>query len=166
MAIDLEIRKPTSVIWLNGKDLEPVFAALLRTGSPNVVAHARVVNKELIAIDIPHEISGAGYRLMLDYRGRLDEKGVLGAYRRKVEGDWYVYTTFTPIEARRAIPCFDDPRFKTPWEISIKIPQDQKAFSNARENGETWNPDGQKTVLFAETAAAAVRAGRLRGRAF
>lgn len=152
VAIDLEIRKPTSVIWLNGKDIEPVFAALLRTGSPNVVAHARVVNKELIAIDIPHEISGAGYRLMLDYRGRLDEKGVLGAYRRKVEGDWYVYTTFTPIEARRAIPCFDDPRFKTPWEISIKIPQDQKAFSNAREKGEHLESDGQKTVLFEETA--------------
>ena len=146
VSIQLDIRKPTSVIWLNAKDLEPEKAEV---GSEH--AHARVVGKELIAIDIAHEISGSSYSVQLNYRGRIDEKGVLGAYRRKVDGDWYVYTTFTPIEARRAIPCFDDPRFKAPWQISIKIPQGQKAFSNAPEIGESTAPDGQQTIQFTET---------------
>jgi alanyl aminopeptidase len=146
VSIDLDIRKPISVIWLNAKDLDPEGAEI---GSEH--AHARVVNKELIAIDLPHEISGSGRAVQLTYRGRLDDKGVLGAYRRKVDGEWYVYTTFTPIEARRAIPCFDDPRFKTPWEISIKAPQGQKAFSNAPEIGENTTPDGQQTIQFEET---------------
>jgi alanyl aminopeptidase len=145
VSIQLDIRKPTSMIWLNAKDIEPESAEV---GSEH--ARTRVINKELIAIDIPLEVTG-GYRLQLSYRGHIDDKGVLGAYRRKVDGDWYVYTTFTPIEARRAIPCFDDPRFKTPWEISIKVPQGQKAFSNAPETGESTAPDGQQTIQFAET---------------
>ncbi len=138
VSIALDIRKPTSVIWLNAKDIEPENAEV---GSEH--AHARVAGKELIAIDLPHEISGSSYSVQLTYRARLDDKGVLGAYRRKVDADWYVYTTFTPIEARRAIPCFDDPRFKTPWRISIEVPQGQIAFSNAPETGESTAPDGQ-----------------------
>jgi cytosol alanyl aminopeptidase len=151
VSIQLDIRKPTSVIWLNAKDIEPdKDSGLDLKEDVFVLAHTRVVNKELIAIDIPREISGV-WVLVLKYRGHLDDKGVLGAYRRKVDGNWYVYTTFTPIEARRAIPCFDDPRFKTPWEIRIKVPQDQQAFSNAPQTEEMLVPDGTKYIRFAAT---------------
>jgi len=34
---------------------------------------------------------------------------------------------------RRAFPCFDEPRFKTPWDISIIVPLKQSAFSNATD---------------------------------
>jgi cytosol alanyl aminopeptidase len=151
VSIQLDIRKPTSVIWLNAKDIEPNRdTGLDLREDVYVLAHARVVNKELIAIDIPREISGI-WVLVLKYRGHLDDKGVLGAYRRKVDGNWYVYTTFTPIEARRAIPCFDEPRFKTPWEIRIRVPQDQQAFSNAPQIEEMQGPKGTKYIRFAPT---------------
>lgn len=151
LSIRLDIRKPTSVIWLNAKDIEPDKDSGLDLKEDVVIsARTRVVNKELIAIDIPREISGV-WTLVLKYRAHLDDKGVLGAYRRKVDGNWYVYTTFTPIEARRAIPCFDDPRFKTPWEIRIRVPQDQQAFANAPQIEDMPAPDGTKFVRFAET---------------
>ena len=143
--IELDARTPVSTIWLNAKDIEPGKAQV-----GGEAAHARVTGKELIAIDIPHPISGSN-RLSLEYRGRIDDKGVLGAYRRKLDGEWYVYTTFTPIEARRAIPCFDEPRFKTPWQISIQIPQGDRAFSNGAEMSEQSTPDGRKWVRFHET---------------
>lgn len=144
--INVEFRKPTSVIWLNAKDIEPVSAEIGLTDR-SLPVHVRVVNKELIAVDLPFDET-SNVHLVISYRGHLDDKGVLGAYRRKVDGNWYVYTTFTPIEARRVIPCFDDPRFKTPWGIGIKIPQDEQAFSNARQLGVQQQPDGQKTVMF------------------
>jgi alanyl aminopeptidase len=149
VSIQLDIRKPTSVIWLNAKDLEPVSASL-SSGDAGLPLRVRLVNKELIAVDLPNAVTERG-NIVVNYHGHLDDKGVLGAYRRKVDGNWYVYTTFTPIEARRAIPCFDDPRFKTPWQISIKVPQGQKAFSNAPETGESTASDGQQTIQFAET---------------
>ena len=151
VSIQVDIRKPTSVIWLNAKDIEPdKDSGLDLKEDVSVLAHTRVVNKELIAVDIPQEISGV-WTLVLKYHGHLDDKGVLGAYRRKVDGNWYVYTTFTPIEARRAIPCFDDPRFKTPWEIRIKVPQGQQVFSNSPQTEEIQVPDGTKFVRFATT---------------
>ncbi len=89
--------------------------------------------------------------LTVNYRGRIQDKQVLGPYRRNVEGKWYVYTTFTPIEARRAFPCFDEPRFKTPWEISIHVRRELRAFSNAPQTSETDEAGGMKLVRFAPT---------------
>jgi alanyl aminopeptidase len=149
MTVHLNVRRPTSTIWLNAKDIEPSSAEVAFETS--IPGHVRVVNKELIAVDLPREISGPYWSLTIDYRGHIDEKGVLGAYRRKVDGNWYVYTTFTPIEARRAIPCFDDPRFKTPWRIAIKLPEGQRAFSNAPQIGENTTGDGRKIIQFADT---------------
>ncbi|MGH9558621.1 MAG: M1 family aminopeptidase, partial [Bryobacteraceae bacterium] len=48
-------------------------------------------------------------------------------------------------------PCFDEPRFKTPWELTIHVKQGEKAFANARETSETEEPGGRKAVHFAAT---------------
>jgi len=59
--------------------------------------------------------------------------------------------SFTPIEARRAFPCFDEPRFKTPWEITLRVPLVDKAFSNNREISDDVDAEGWRTVRFAVT---------------
>jgi alanyl aminopeptidase len=89
--------------------------------------------------------------IRISYQGRLDDKGLAGPYRRKVDGEWYAFTTFTPIDARRAFPCFDEPRFKAPWDISIRVKSGNKAFSNGRGISETEEPGGWKLVKFATT---------------
>ena len=105
---------------------------------------------ERIGIDGGQPLTGPA-TIRITYQGRLDDKALGGPYRRKVEGEWYAYTTFTPIEARRAFPCFDEPRFKTPWDISIRVKREHKAFSNGREISETEEPNGWKLVKFATT---------------
>ncbi len=147
VAVDVE--KPTSTIWLNAKDLEVRSAAVAGALGPYREARVRSVNKELIEVNIGAPVSGA-WTLRLEYRARLDDKAVVGAYRRKVDGNWYMYTTFTPIEARRAIPCFDEPRFKAPWQLSITVPQGEFAFSNGAETSRSSSA-GQTTFQFAET---------------
>ena len=111
---------------------------------------SRRSTKEFIALELPSALSGRSI-ISLRYRGHLDDKSVMGAYRRMVEGEWYVYTTFTPIEARRAFPCFDELTLKASWEISIRVPRGNTAFSNARETAESDEPDGSKLIHFAAT---------------
>ena len=42
-------------------------------------------------------------------------------------------TQMEPTDARRMVPCFDEPEFKAVWKIKILHPQGSKAVSNAKE---------------------------------
>jgi alanyl aminopeptidase len=149
VSIDVELRAPASIIWLNAKDLTVGSASTTQGDS---VRAARVVMgaNERIGIDAGESRTGL-VRIGINYEGKLGDRSLVGPYRRKVEGEWYAYTTFTPIDARRAFPCFDEPRFKTPWDISIRTKRENKAFSNGRQISETEEPDGWKLVKFATT---------------
>ncbi len=149
VSIDVDLRASTSIIWLNAKNLT-ISSALISQG--DTARPARIVpgSEERIGIDGGQPLAGLA-TVRIVYQGRLDDKGLVGPYRRKSGGEWYVYTTFTPIDARRAFPCFDEPRFKVPWDISIRVKREHKAFSNGREISETEEPNGWKLVKFATT---------------
>ena len=144
--IEVEIKKPLSVIWLNGKDIIPLEATV---GSKK--ARAEAVGDEFIGIELDSPLKPGRTSIDIRYRGKLDEKAIVGPYRKKTGDDWYVFTSFTPIDARRAFPCFDEPRFKTPWKMTIHVKRSDKAFANGRMLRETDEADGMKAVEFAET---------------
>jgi len=148
--IEVQLTKPASVIWVNGKDLTPSEASVEWRGR-TLPATASVDGGEFIGLHLASPIGPGAATLSIRYRGTLDEKAVAGPYRNKVAGEWYAFTTFTPIDARRAFPCFDEPRFKTPWEISIRVKRGDKAFSNAAQVSETEEPDGRRLIKFAPT---------------
>jgi len=41
-----------------------------------------------------------------------------------------VATQFKKTQARRAFPCYDEPRFRTPFNVSIKTDNNEIALSN------------------------------------
>jgi len=142
--IEVELRQPTNVLWVNAKDLVPEESSV--SWHDRVVpSHASAAGGEFIGLELDSPIGPGLATISIRYRGRLEQTAVAGPYRNKVAEDWYAFTTFTPIDARRAFPCFDEPRFKTPWEISIRIKRTDKAFSNAAQVSETDEPNGMKT---------------------
>jgi cytosol alanyl aminopeptidase len=144
--IEVELRRETDEIWLNGKDL--------LAGSVDVdgvAGRAEPVGGEFLHLQLDAPVGPGRFVIRMRYEGKLDDKSVVGPYRRKVGDDWYVFTTFTPIDARRAFPCFDEPRFKTPWDVTIHVRRDLKAFANGRESSVTDEPGGMKAIHFAET---------------
>lgn len=147
--IDVDLRAPTDVIWLNAKELT-IQAVYTTIGKVRKPAHWRLTD-EFLAIDLPERMDPGTVRVEIQYEGQLNEKSNVGAYRRKSGSDWYVYTAFTPIDARRAFPCFDEPAYKSPWEIALHVKREDVAVSNARELSTTDEPDGMKRVTFAAT---------------
>ena len=73
-------------------------------------------------------------------------------------------TQFEAISARRAFPCFDEPGFKTPWQLTLRVPRDLVAVSNTQVESEGRRRRRMKTVRFARDAAAAVVSRRVRRR--
>lgn len=149
--IEVELNKQTNVLWVNGKNLTTQGASVSWQGR-NLPARATAVGGEFIGLELDSPIGPGPATISIHYQAKLDESAVAGPYRNKVANDWYAFTTFTPIDARRAFPCFDEPRFKTPWEISIHIKRTDKAFSNAAQISQADEPNGMKLVKFAPTA--------------
>ena len=148
--MEVDLRKAAAVIWVNGRDLTP-REAWVEFGGRKHMARVAPAGNELLGVQPDAAVGPGRAEVTIRYQGRLDERQAVGAYRRKVDGEWYVYTTFTPIEARRVFPCFDEPRFKTPWEISIRTPAGNRAFSNGREMSETTEPGDWTLFRFAAT---------------
>jgi cytosol alanyl aminopeptidase len=73
-----------------------------------------------------------------------------GLYRVEAGGDSYAFTQFEAISARNAFPCFDEPGFKTPFELWVTVPADDVAASNTKVIAYDVTGD-DKRVHFAQT---------------
>jgi alanyl aminopeptidase len=88
--------------------------------------------------------------LAITYGGTFG-KMLSGLYRASDMGDTYAFTQFEAADARRAFPCFDEPGFKTPFDVTLTVPTGMLALSNSLETART--PNGATTTFsFATTA--------------
>ena len=60
-------------------------------------------------------------------------------------------TQFESCDARRALPCFDEPNLKATFDFNIEIPEDQVALSNMSEKEVKPGTNGRKVVKFDRT---------------
>jgi alanyl aminopeptidase len=73
-----------------------------------------------------------------------------GLYRVEEGENWYAFTQFEPLEARKAFPSFDEPVFKTPFKTTMRVPTGLVAATNGPETNKLT--DGDFDVhTFAET---------------
>ena len=77
--------------------------------------------------------SGAA-TLRIAYDAPYGQQGA-ALYRFQSGDAYYVASRMEPLDARRIIPSFDEPRFKVPFKVSITAPASDKAFFNTREVG-------------------------------
>ena len=149
IAIDVSMRRGTTTLWLNGTDLEVIEASV---GGRTVKTQTE--GNEFIGLTLAQPATRGRSRVKIRYRGKVREDFNAGAFRRKsADGDWYVYTTFTAIDARRVFPCFDQPDVKTPWQLTVTVPEGDIALANTPLVRERAEADGMKSFVFAETLA-------------
>jgi hypothetical protein len=90
-------------------------------------------------------------QLRIEYHGAFNKNGSDGLFKLQDGGEWYVYSQFESIDARKAFPCFDEPNFKTPWQLTLHVNKSDAAVSNTPVQSETDEPGGRKKVVFGET---------------
>jgi aminopeptidase N len=150
VAVEVEIGAPTSVIWLNAMELQVSRARWSPASGPERSLRVVPGGAQFVGFvpDAPL-LPGSG-TLRVDYRGKVNRTEVEGVFAQKEEGEWYLFTQFEAIAARRGFPCFDEPGFKIPWQVTLHVPDGLVALSNTSPVSEKAEA-GQRTLVFAET---------------
>ncbi|HEX3343856.1 MAG TPA: M1 family aminopeptidase [Polyangiaceae bacterium] len=154
-SIQVVVPRPTSYVVMHGRDMH-VTRAVARAGDIEVpataalrVAHGGVEAEELVlAFAQPLAAGTAVIEVAYDAPFAAD---LAGLYRVQEGGAWYAYTQFEATDARRAFPCFDEPGFKTAYDVTIASPRGTIALGNAPETGHEDTPDGMVVHHFQTT---------------
>jgi cytosol alanyl aminopeptidase len=148
--IDVSITQSTSVIWLNNDGLT-IEKAEATFGKSTLPAKLITGTDHFVGLAFDEALPVGNATLSLAYRGPLLEKEADGISRQQEGSDWYIYSDFEPLEARRAFPSFDEPNYKIPWQLTLKTRKQDVALANTPPESTTDDADGFKIVRFAET---------------
>jgi alanyl aminopeptidase len=118
--IDLQLAKSTSVVWLNAEKLT-VKDATLTVGQEKLAAKVITAPHDYVGFAFDHTVGPGAATLRVDYQGEISRKDHQGIFQAKDSDRWYVYSQFEAIWARRAFPCFDEPSYKVPWQLTLRV---------------------------------------------
>lgn len=149
--IDVDVGQATRTIWLHAApELTATPTAVTRDGQALAIEAAIPASAGSIVGVMLRDQLGPGpvtlrFEIAADYR---DHDGV---FAQRASGQRFVYTDFEPVDARRAWPCFDLPRWRAPWTVTIRTPDGVGAYGNTPELSATREGD-QIAHRFATTA--------------
>jgi len=131
--IEVTVRAPLRTIWLHGLGLHVSGATVTSDGKTSAARYREVDHDNGVArLDSEAPIAAGAAVLRLRYTASY-QGAPQGLYRTQAGKDWYVFSQMEAIDARRVFPGFDEPRFKTPFEITLVTAGSDRAVTNTPE---------------------------------
>ncbi len=150
--IEISSKEETGTVWLNATELDVRSASAQKApGGEAIPGVAAAAGSDYVRLTFQRNLSPGPWTLSLEYSGRVESKDTQGVFRQKDGNDWYAFSHFEAIYARRAFPCFDEPSFKAPWQLTIHAPKGAIAVSNTPVVAERSDGDGARSFVFAPT---------------
>jgi alanyl aminopeptidase len=153
--INLDVRVPTRAFRLHAQDLDIQRVELTRDGHV-LPARWSTGPDGLMRIAAGQPLSTGPCILIIRFANDIPDKG-FGLFRVDEEGQSYLSTQFEMTYARQAFPCWDEPGFKNPFQVTITLPSAFSAFSNTPVEKTTLSGQ-KKTVVFEKTPPLSVYA--------
>ena len=147
--IILEVREAVESVVLHAQDITILGATFGPKGAPES-AEFEQLEQSLLHISTGSTIEPGKYELHIEFEDNFNTDSV-SMYRVEENDLYHVITQLEASEAREAFPCFDEPAYKFPWQVTLTVPSDMMAISNTPIES-TAEHDTMKTVVFSETA--------------
>lgn len=153
VTIELVLEHATRQFWLHAQDLTVSRAMLTPSqGGAPVVAHlSQAADDGTARVTLDGEAQAGRATLTVQYTAPFNA-GLEGIYVGTAAGERYVISQMEALGARRALPSFDEPRFKTPFTITVTAPTGMQVATNAPETGMQARAGGLIKHSFATTA--------------
>jgi aminopeptidase N len=129
--IDVVVHRATNSIVLNAADLIIDSASITGESKAPTVSYDQKIQTATLAFD--HPLATGAQTLKLAYHGTiyqsasglfaLDYQGPQGQMRA-------LFTQFEASDARRFVPCWDEPGIKATFDLSATVPADLMTLSN------------------------------------
>jgi puromycin-sensitive aminopeptidase len=150
------VHEPTAAVVLNSVDIEIDEASVELPDGRSLPAEVSYdVEGERATLTVPEELPAGDATVHLRFRGILNDK-LRGFYRSTFTDEAGVErvlatTQMEATDARRAFPCWDEPAAKATFGVTLVVPDDLLALSNAAELSREPAGEGQVAVTFADT---------------
>jgi peptidase M1-like protein/ERAP1-like protein len=147
--IELDVREPAGSFAFHAEDMQLAKLSLQGSGGAVATTHKTGGEHGLVTVRSEKPLAPGRYTLAIEFSNDFGTKAV-GLYRMTQDGHGYAFTQFEPDDAREAFPCWDEPEFKIPWQLTISVPEKHLAVTNTPVEKESAS-GGWKTFTFART---------------
>ncbi|HET9887671.1 MAG TPA: M1 family metallopeptidase, partial [bacterium] len=151
--IELLVKASTNTFRFHAEDMKLEKIDLRPAGGRGPRATIEVTTKEgilgIVDVTTKTPLDPGNYVLDIDFSNDFGTRAV-GLYRMEYEGQGYLFTQFEATDAREAFPCWDDPEFKIPYQVTLTFPASHLGVSNTTVEKEL--PAGEnRTFVFRKT---------------
>jgi aminopeptidase N len=148
-----DVNRPTKEVVLNALEIDfhQVTIQALPGGPVQTAKVTLQPEKEQATFTVDQELPKGPVEIKVEYTGTLNDQ-LRGFYLSKSKTRRYAMTQMEPTDARRAFPCWDEPAYKAPFDISVVADEGDTAISNGRiEKDEPGPGPGKHTITFSRT---------------
>jgi len=147
--IALEITENVDSILLHAQDMTITGASIGKNGAL-ATAEFEQIEHALLKISTGSTIAAGRYELRISFEDDFNTDSV-SMYRVEENERFHIFSQMEASEAREAFPCFDEPAYKIPWNMTLTVPAEMMAVSNTPIE-ETRVTGASKRLVFAESA--------------
>jgi alanyl aminopeptidase len=128
--IEAEVRRSQTSFFIDALDIRVRRAVAKLPSGTEIPARYRQVHESGVAIlSFAKPLPKGHVTLAFDYAAPFNTS-LSGLYKVVDRGDAYAFTQFENTDARRAFPSFDEPGFKTPFDVTVTAPSADKVIGN------------------------------------
>jgi alanyl aminopeptidase len=147
--IELDVKKPVQMFRLHSKGLAIEKLTLTQNGAAVAVTHAPGAD-DTLEVTAAKALQIGRAILSIDFTNPYTRPDTGFSKVQPKGGEPMLVTDFEPVDARGILPCFDEPNFKIPYDVTVEIPAEFDAISNSTIAAESRNGN-TKIVRFNTT---------------
>lgn len=147
--IQIEIKTPQDLLWLNANHIH-LSSAVLKIDGKSMSANQVEGGDDFLGLKFDSTVPAGKGELDMEYTGTVRTRDSSGVFLEEDNGNKYLFTQFESTDARAAFPCFDEPSYKVPWQLTLTVPSSDTAISNTSILKQETRGD-QTTYYFGET---------------